>query len=413
MPDQSPRPIELQLLERIYDAALDPELWPEFIQALAQALQATVGLLSIHDLVRGRLLMAWGHGLPERRLEEAAQGMARWRPLLERVAESDPVVFRAEEMLAELGLRGAEAGAEPHDPLEGHWHADAVVLRDPGRVGLLDLRRSRAGGRFADAELEMLTQLQPHVRRALLINQKFWNLLAQPNAALAVLEHLEIGVLFINAHDRPVYLNQKARQMTRFGDGVIVGADGLSAGYEQQAAALRELVHEAVQTGLGHGLHAGGIVRVGMREDSPYFVLVSPLRSERFDLGVAGERICAAVFISSPHHPYAVSVETLRAMYGLTPAESHVVGEMANGLSLEQIATKQDVSKHTVRDHLKSVFAKTGLRRQVELITLIRATPTTTVNEAILLGTPLAGPLDHRRIEHRRKGLRVPAPAAG
>jgi DNA-binding CsgD family transcriptional regulator len=100
-------------------------------------------------------------------------------------------------------------------------------------------------------------------------------------------------------------------------------------------------------------------------------------------------------------------------MYGLTPAESHVVGEMANGLSLEQIATKQDVSKHTVRDHLKSVFAKTGLRRQVELITLIRATPTTTVNEAILLGTPLAGPLDHRRIEHRRKGLRVPAPAAG
>jgi DNA-binding CsgD family transcriptional regulator len=102
-----------------------------------------------------------------------------------------------------------------------------------------------------------------------------------------------------------------------------------------------------------------------------------------------------------------VSVQTFRSIHGLTPAESHLVGELANGLTLDQIARRFQVTKNTVRDQLKSVFAKTGIRRQAELIRLIRATPTTFVNETILFGTTKPNPMEQRQDVDRRLSGRV------
>ncbi len=129
---------------------------------------------------------------------------------------------------------------------------------------------------------------------------------------------------------------------------------------------------------------------------------MSPFRTNRNDLGLTGKRICAAVFISAPNYPHAVSVESLKSLYDLTAAEANLVGELANGLSLDQIADKFDISRYTARDQLSSVFSKTGTRRQSELINLIRSSPTSFISEGILLGNALGGPFDRRTAADRR-----------
>ena len=44
---------------------------------------------------------------------------------------------------------------------------------------------------------------------------------------------------------------------------------------------------------------------------------------------------------------------------------------LARGLSLAEVSEAQSISQHTARAQLKSIFAKTGVSRQAELVRLI------------------------------------------
>ena len=272
---------------------------------------------------------------------------------------------------------------------------------------MIDWQRPHSAPPFGDAEVQQITLFAPHLKRALSINQKFWDLLSNSQSALAVLDALTIGVIFVDEDQHVVYVNSKAEEMVRLGDGLIL-KDGRVYGAEAaQTEHLERLLDGATRTGAGLGMDPGGSMWVGALVDRPYHVLVSPLRTHRNDLGLTGKHVCAAVFFSSPYHPYAVSVLSLRNMFGLTAAEANIVSELANGLTLEHIADKHELSKHTVRTHLKSVFHKTHTRRQAELAKLVRSSPTSVVAEGLLLGPSLGGPMERRAEADRREVARV------
>ena len=58
--------------------------------------------------------------------------------------------------------------------------------------------------------------------------------------------------------------------------------------------------------------------------------------------------------------------------FGLSPREAEVVACLVDGLGTREVAGRMFVSEHTVQDHLKSVFDKTGARNRRSL--LARAT---------------------------------------
>ena len=53
--------------------------------------------------------------------------------------------------------------------------------------------------------------------------------------------------------------------------------------------------------------------------------------------------------------------------YGLTPREVEVTRLIARGLSTDEIASTLFLSRHTIRDHLKSIFEKVGVSSRSEL----------------------------------------------
>lgn len=57
--------------------------------------------------------------------------------------------------------------------------------------------------------------------------------------------------------------------------------------------------------------------------------------------------------------------------YGFTPREREIAELVLQGLVTKQIARKLEISRYTVQDHLKSVFAKTGTAARGELCAAI------------------------------------------
>jgi DNA-binding CsgD family transcriptional regulator len=57
--------------------------------------------------------------------------------------------------------------------------------------------------------------------------------------------------------------------------------------------------------------------------------------------------------------------------YGLTEQEQKISGPVFHGLSTQAISEKLHITEHTVQDHLKSIFEKTGVRSRRELMAAV------------------------------------------
>jgi DNA-binding NarL/FixJ family response regulator len=54
-------------------------------------------------------------------------------------------------------------------------------------------------------------------------------------------------------------------------------------------------------------------------------------------------------------------------LYELTPREQQVTQLLVRGLTIDDIAQALWLSRHTVRDHVKAIFAKAGVTSRPEL----------------------------------------------
>lgn len=61
----------------------------------------------------------------------------------------------------------------------------------------------------------------------------------------------------------------------------------------------------------------------------------------------------------------------LRHEHGLSPQETRIVLHLVDGGTVQTCAATLEVAESTVRSHLKSIFLKTGVKRQAHLPTLL------------------------------------------
>lgn len=80
-------------------------------------------------------------------------------------------------------------------------------------------------------------------------------------------------------------------------------------------------------------------------------------------LGDTGEQV--AVMFEPPRSRELAAL--IVSAYGLSPRERAVAGRVIRGLSTSEIAAELHVSPYTVQDHLKSIFAKVGVRTRAQL----------------------------------------------
>ena len=79
----------------------------------------------------------------------------------------------------------------------------------------------------------------------------------------------------------------------------------------------------------------------------------------------------AILVVADTDAPRALHAATLRAAFDLTAAEARLATAVADGQDIASFAAAARLSKETVRNQLKAVFAKTGTGRQSELTAML------------------------------------------
>lgn len=118
---------------------------------------------------------------------------------------------------------------------------------------------------------------------------------------------------------------------------------------------------------------AGRALRTGERPDEPGEIAVGRVLARSGNWVVlhgvclVGDGTRRIAVIVEPAHPARIS-PLLMAAYGLTEREQEVTRLVLQGNSTVEIAQQLVVSGHTVQQHLKSVFDKTGVRSRRDLV---------------------------------------------
>jgi DNA-binding CsgD family transcriptional regulator len=206
------------------------------------------------------------------------------------------------------------------------------------------------------------------IPRTLQIQQQVADSHVRSYVLKSAIDHLNVGIVFVDSKAVVVLFNRKAEEMLRRNDGLLLAHNRLHASSHRETSGLETMIAEAVQTGKANGLSARGTTLVSRKTGRPLSVTAVPL--PQVGLGL-GQKPFAILFISDPDQKVEVPVEFLRRCYGLSVAETRLATALVEGRSLKEAADSCGVTYNTVKSQLRVIFMKTDVQRQAELVRII------------------------------------------
>jgi DNA-binding NarL/FixJ family response regulator len=170
-------------------------------------------------------------------------------------------------------------------------------------------------------------------------------------------------ICYLDEELNVIFCNDAARAFLQKGDHLRLSeANRLVCGDLRRTRALHEFLKEtranAAQAGTRSIFHIE-------TDDNPFSLLVSAMYHPPSG-DAAG---VVSVVISNPNLQ-SISTDELAAALRILPSEARVVKGLVDGNSVESASAAAGVSVSTARTYLKSIYQKTGVTRQAELVRL-------------------------------------------
>ncbi len=360
------------LLGNLYEAACDAALWEEFLGQLARRCRGHSAALVMHHLVREvhTISASWNMDPEASRLYQQYYGSIDVWAMRGRDKPAG-YVCTSESLCSPKEL----AGTQVYNDFMARYNVACgmfgLVENNSARWASLSIYRGSSSEEFRVADLDILTFLVPHMQRAFMLHFEFSGLNARAEGTEAALNMLSTGVIFLDDNGGILATNRTADELLRRKDGLRLEAGKLSASLPAESARLQAIIAGGVKTGNGKGLIAGGTILVSRESTKPLSVTVAPVQSAAVEIG---QRAAAVVFVSDPDQKIEVPTQALQGYYGLTPAEARLAVLLLEGRTLNEAEELCGVTRNTAKSQLKSIFLKTGVQRQQELIRLLLRT---------------------------------------
>lgn len=367
------------LVSEIYDASYNPAHWQKVLELIRRMTGSSAITLLYRDHGAVKACLAFNVGWSDQVLREYNEHWGAKDPMFELNQRLVPTgVAKACHQLVPDRQQLEAMAPDFYDWFKksgGYYVAGATLFNENDRQAAIAVQRGREKGKWSKRRMELLTELVPHLQRALKIHREFSRLKIQETALQIGLDKMVMGLALFDEQGQVMYTNPMAETILSSHPAIQRQGDRIIATHPEDGRKLKMLLDHAIQDMLSETFQPQA---AGLRSGNgrgPLPVLVTSVKPDDKMADPEAGRIRAAIYFGDPTHSHPILPETLTETYGLTSAEAWVAISIANGLSLEDVAEQSGTSINTARSQLRSIFRKTNTSRQAELVKLLLTGP--------------------------------------
>jgi DNA-binding CsgD family transcriptional regulator len=366
----------------IYQGALEPHPWESALPALREAFDAQVASLVLRPPAEGDSGVILNSLRPDPNsnptgpdtADPGAWELAAYR---EQFFSLDPFinlppgkVIALDDILSEEALEASDYYKYYLQPVDLFRILGADTIEPGGMLARLRFSRRRSEAQFSEQDRRLLTLITPHLQRATQFYAKLSRTTSERNIYAGAVDQLSLATIILDEQGRLLNTNSVAQSLLQEDDGLSLRKLHLHIQNRELNKTLQEAVSTIIaaqQRGETSLVRALRIPRSAGRADLGMVIRPVPLS----EWGEGQSSPCATLFISDPDRRESASQQILGELFNLTPAEANLAILLSRGDSLAQVSETQKISQHTARAQLKSIFAKTNVSRQAELVRLV------------------------------------------
>jgi len=359
------------LIGDIYDAALDQSLWVDVLRRAMKFVGAQGSSLFSRDAVSKSADIHHAFGVAPDYLQLYVDTYARLDPSTMTMffSEVGQVASIVDQMVYDefVKSRFYQEWARPQGWVDC---VQALLDKSVTSFALVNFVRNKANGLVDDTMRQRTRLIVPHLRRAALIGNVIDVKTAEAATFADAADGISAGMFFVDASAHIVHANASGHAMLAQGsllrvvDGKLVPND---ASAEQ---ALGEVYAMADQGDAAVGIKGIAVPLMAL-DGERHVAHVLPLTSGARRRAGTSYAAAAALFVQKAALDTPSPQEVIRKLYKLTPSELRVLLAIMQVGSTPEVAEALGISEATVKTHLHRVFAKTGTKRQADLVKLV------------------------------------------
>ena len=360
LPTSCKVPLNTDLIDRIYECSVVPELWPGVLDQLAEITDARGGLLfsardrvlnwtasaSLDDIFRSYVTDGW---------------FARCTRRVCLMGQAQPAFFVEHDFWTADQIDSNPIYRDFFRPHGLGWSAGTGLRMPTGDNIVFSVEREYGRGPIEKERVDRLNELRPHLARSALVTARLG--LQRAKGASEMLTSMGLPAVLLDQ------------------GGAVIEANHLMEGLSDQVH-WRARNRISLMDASANDLLSAALAALDASDDpavrsfplrdetnrATMVVHVIPIRRSAHDLFARSCALLVATPVAAAQSP---PIELLRSLFDLTPSEARVARGLAAGETMEEIAASGGVAITTVRSQLRLVPEKTGCTRQAEAVALL------------------------------------------
>lgn len=256
---------------------------------------------------------------------------------------------------------------EPNKIIDGMQ----ITIKEPnGLYAWIGLGRAEGSDFFDDDDVELAQKLLPHLSRALRIYSAMKRAESHVDIYEDLVDRLSVGIIILDSHRNIIKINHLANiLLVDGGDATIQNQTLCFQNSEFQKAYTSALDNALENSSKGARVQTTDLLRLETRKGSSIGLLIRKAIETPWYQG----KSCPAVilYICDPSAYKSTRESLVSKLFGLTISEASLAILLADGLTLAESAERLNINENSARTVSKKIFAKTGTKRQAELVRLI------------------------------------------
>ena len=357
-------------IERIYASVTDPSQWSLLLADLNTVLNSSHALFYSQNYADGSAKFGCSQGFDEDVLNLYCNKYGKISPTFHHAKSLPAGQVYTDNMYPNQKEYQSSEFYDYLSKYEMEHLLQVHPLRDENRMSVILFRRNKIQGHYTPNEVKILELLTPHFRQAFKLHKQLHIQTEQSKSIANAVEQLNYGVILVNHQGCIDFMNSTALRYINAQDGLKISQNKLNAIHKPSNDLLQNELCQALKTSANTCFSAGRNIAIQRTSGKrAYGVMILP-RSIDSILAIEKSSGVTAL-IADPESLPQLNTDLLKKQYNLTQRETELILLLTSGKSTNEIAELLNISKETIRSHLKNIFMKTGVNSQTQLVQLL------------------------------------------